>query len=605
MSGSKRVLVMSCALVGAFLVPPSVSYAVNGTHPCGVLESGYFLVSTQEQLAEVGSGGVEDNEPCRLDANYRLMNDLTLEGNWTPLPGVPEFSGEFDGNGKTIRNLQVNEGRAYTILGDDYLFGGLFSRVSGADIYDLNFVGAVIDVESTVENYVGVLSGVANPPQSGRNTISGIRVVDSMVSSKNSNLWNYAGGLVGYVGRADLDDITVERTKVSSDSDLFSVAGGAFGNIANSTLMNATAVCSEVEAISSAANNYSAGAGGIVGDASTSQIVNSYVFGDGAVRASSPGVTFAGGVIGGIFGGGVFYSGAYNLTVEVEVERGSDATDYETMAGGLVGWLGEADVAYSLAKNTDVSSRHIGPSSDEKPQVGGLVGKSEVGFIDNNYVEAGSVSAILDSGTASRLGGLLGYQEGKTTSPIKNAVVEYSYVNQTVTPNGQEAIGSVGAQSAVDEVLFRDDVTGATTYPGTPTFPLGLTGEVMQSFSTYDDNGWFITEQTPNQNDFWWGISPAINDGFPYLYWEVEPGFVIRDCSTDCGDECDSVPQNAHVGGQSGSNANAPGTGSLLAATGPVSASPFFRIAPLFMAVLGFWLIMSFRRHAPQKTSSQ
>jgi len=598
-SKRKLLLVTMTALLAGTFAPLSASHAINGTHPCGVLEGGYYLVSTQAQLAQVGSGGVGVGEPCRLDANYRLMNDLTLVGTWVPLPGVPEFSGEFDGNGKTIRNMTITNVLPDTIGGSDYLFGGLFSRLRGANIHDLSFVDAVVDVESTVEHYVGVLAGVANGPASGRNTISGIRVVDSTVSSSNSNLWNYAGGLVGYTDKTDVDDITIERTQVSSDSGLFAVSGGVIGSMSASNVTDVAVVCSDVEAISSDANDYSAGAGGIAGDAYTSYIEDSYVFGDGTIRASSPGVTFAGGAIGGLFGGGVIYSGVYNVTVEVE--RGAHADDDETMAGGMVGWLGEAYIAYSLVKDTDVSSRHLGTSAVTAPHVGGLVGKSEIGFIDNNYVEAGSVAATLNSGTASRVGGLVGYQEGwegnPPTQPAKNAVVEYSYVNNTVTPAGKEAIGSVGVQSVVDTVLFRDDVAGATTYPASPTYPLGLTAAVMQSFATYKNYGWFITEGIPDENNFWWGLSPAINGGFPYLYWEVESGFVIRDCSVGCEDDCNESQKHTGRDKNSNSSASASESGTLLAATGPTISAPLLGLGALVFWLVGSLLVIRSSRH--------
>jgi hypothetical protein len=601
-NGTRLAFLATCALVGTLFVPAPASYAVNGTHPCGVLESGYFLISTQAQLAEVGSGGLAVDEPCRLDANYRLMNDLTLAGKWVPLPGVPEFSGEFDGNGKTIRNMVITEGLAYTIDGSSYLFGGLFSRVKGADIHDLSFVDAEIDVESSVENYVGVLSGVANNPATGRNKISRIRVANSTVFSQNLNLWNFSGGLLGFAGKTDFDDITVERTQVSSDSDRFAAAGGVVGSLSDSNLTGVTIVCSDVGATSSDPNDYSAGAGGIAGEAYTSYLDDSQVFGEGTIRASSPGLTFAGGAFGGLFDGGVSYSGVYNVTVEVE--RGAHATDYETMAGGLVGWLGEAYVAYSLVKNTDVSSRHLGTSAVTKPQVGGLVGKSEIGFIDNNYIEAGSVAATLDSGTAERVGGLLGFQEGVNTPTPKNAVVEYSYVNNTVTPVGQEAIGRVGIRSVIDAVLFRDDLAGEATYPASPTFPLGLTGALMRTFSTYDGRGWFITEGAPDENNFWWGISPTINDGFPYLFWEVEDGFVVRDCSTGCEDNCGGSEENAGKGGQSWGTASASGSNSHLAATGPPSGAPLWGFGALIAGSVGFFLIVRSKRQSPSKRTS-
>jgi hypothetical protein len=682
--------------IGALiLVSAPASYAVNGSHPCGVLNGGVYEISTRAQLEQVGSGGVVADAHCRLDDNYLLMNDINLsDGEWVPLPGipdVPEFSGVFDGNGKTIRNMTITQGFISEIFGLDYVYAGFFIRVNGATITNLEFQDAVIDIESdatlpterapavptTAGSYVGVLSGVANfPADSARNTISGIRVVDSRVSVKTIGQRNFLGGIVGDARIADLtgilvertalsassddevyvggvvgllgdennlkdifidqtsafgdstslfvlvggiagyaeitvlEDIVVERTVVTSESDEgYAAAGGIAGQTFDARLTDVIVVCSDIEAVSGDTNRYSAEAGGIVGLSIESYIVRSYVFGEGTVQASGPGGNFAGGAVGSKIMGQLEESGVYGMQIRIV-----DAESQRSSAGGLVGETEGAAVTGSLVKDTGVLSQHL-LSASGSPHVGGLVGTSTgasrsdgngppiviSSSIANSYVSAGSVEA---------LGGLDSTNVGGFVGNIADTTVEYSYVNNT-TSSGQEFVGVVGAGATIDVSFFRDDDDdepgGLNVFPGpVPVggynfdFPVGLTGSAMRTFATYTDSSyynptpapWAMTEGTPS-SPVLWGISPTVNDGFPYLYWEAEPGFVIRDCSTSCTEGCDG-PLEAS------SNVVASGLASpaSLAATGVGSSAAGLGLGALTVGVLGYGLVRWSRHRA-------
>jgi len=92
-------------------------------------------ITTKEQMALIG------NDPAYpLSGQYVLMNDIDLDGDednqWTPIApltfdgeGNPtlenRFSGDFDGNGKTISGIYVND------LSDGVVGKSLFGVVSG------------------------------------------------------------------------------------------------------------------------------------------------------------------------------------------------------------------------------------------------------------------------------------------------------------------------------------------------------------------------------------------------------------------------------------------------------------------------------------------
>lgn len=107
-----------------------------------------FEIENIDDLAKVGSGDVDDDNSdyfWDLDSYYILMNDINAWGDtalstgsyynsgkgWEPLASVSsEFSGNFDGNNKTIKNLYI--------FRDSEHYIGLFSYINGGTVKDLN-----------------------------------------------------------------------------------------------------------------------------------------------------------------------------------------------------------------------------------------------------------------------------------------------------------------------------------------------------------------------------------------------------------------------------------------------------------------------------------
>ena len=86
---------------------------------------------------------------------YKLMNDISLSGyaNWQPIGGSTSFfMGNFNGNGKVIRNLTINRPT------EDYI--GLFGRINWqGTVYDFG----VENCNITGHDYVGGITGeIAN-----------------------------------------------------------------------------------------------------------------------------------------------------------------------------------------------------------------------------------------------------------------------------------------------------------------------------------------------------------------------------------------------------------------------------------------------------------
>ena len=128
-----------------------------------------LLLSAVCPAVRAEDGAVEIRDRAALEAiaqnpagHYVLVSDIDLaDGDWTPIP----FSGTLDGAGHTILNLHVTgtQGSRTTCDGNDKpytsSFAGLFSELTGAQISDLNLLGAFVEIENSDNAFAGLLAG--------------------------------------------------------------------------------------------------------------------------------------------------------------------------------------------------------------------------------------------------------------------------------------------------------------------------------------------------------------------------------------------------------------------------------------------------------------
>ncbi len=225
-----------------------------------------FLISTAEQFYDIRlahrsvylSGSVEQ----QIDYCFKLMNNITLSGDWTPFEY--KFSGLFDGNNKSIEY-------ALTLTQSDLNasnYQGLFGYVtSGARIRNLNLNNCSITNSGSISgvSYVctGILAGRISSASEIRNVtinnatincntegayIGGICGTTSSTTFTNCNVLNcditsYNGSLGGMAGEGSVSSFskgTVSGTLTKnkySDSDL---VGPVVGNSTSSGSVTTT-----------------------------------------------------------------------------------------------------------------------------------------------------------------------------------------------------------------------------------------------------------------------------------------------------------------------------------------------------------------------------
>ena len=162
-----------------------------------------FTVSTAADLA--GLAYLVNNGTDTFSGDkITLVNSINICAHeWVPISNVTyQFSGTFDGNGKTVSGLYIDES------GADYQ--GLFSYIDGGTVENLTVTGSV-----TSKRGVGCIAGYAE----------GAVIKNCVSSGTVHGSGRYVGGIAGYVYNATVDSC-INTGEVSSNSDY---VGGIVG----------------------------------------------------------------------------------------------------------------------------------------------------------------------------------------------------------------------------------------------------------------------------------------------------------------------------------------------------------------------------------------
>lgn len=198
-----------------------------------VSSSGVYQVGEAAELAFLAA---EVNRGALPRVSIRLTADIDLNHReWTPIGTAVPFSGELDGQGHTVRNLQIFEGAQGS---------GLFGTVSGAVIRNL-----VVDTVHLKD--VGSNSGALLGRSLGC-TLENCRVRNAVVAADSGAA--SVGGLAGRVesGAFGAANCTVADTRVSGYFSL----GGLVGYCEASAMTHAVIAGCAVERVTVAAVPY-------------------------------------------------------------------------------------------------------------------------------------------------------------------------------------------------------------------------------------------------------------------------------------------------------------------------------------------------------------
>ena len=232
---------------------------------------GNYTVTTAEGLKNIAE---LVNEEWKLDINITLTDDIDLKGiDWTPI-GIDynhQYTGTFDGGGKTITGL--------TVTGSDQ-YVGLFGCI-GEDgkVMNVKLEGVLIESDNEMSN-VGGVAGCS------RGNIENCSVSGSVIGRGMNSI---VGGVVGYQNGGFLTGCSSSATVNAGG-----VAGGVAGLTDSGATLTACYATGDVtlESINSGGNFV----GGVVESNTSCTLKACYAW--GSVTGSGSGTIYVGGVTG-------------------------------------------------------------------------------------------------------------------------------------------------------------------------------------------------------------------------------------------------------------------------------------------------------------------
>ena len=202
---------------------------VNGLSGEGT-ETAPYLINTVDELVffrnSVNAGETKYNAPGVYVA---LAADIDLAGeNWVGIGSATAdhgFMGNFDGNGKTIKNLTINNP---TLDSDGYAYAGLFSVTEGTDKNNQNSIKnlTIVDVTINTTGHI-VAAAIAYPYYT---TVENVTVCGNIAIQGG----DYTAGALAYTRRC----VNASNITVSGDAGSTITGSKTVGGVISDIQMN-------------------------------------------------------------------------------------------------------------------------------------------------------------------------------------------------------------------------------------------------------------------------------------------------------------------------------------------------------------------------------
>ena len=262
---------------------------------------GNYVVSTEQGLQaiveDINAGELPADSKIVLDTDIDLNNMRSLVSNWTPLGSEENpFTGIFDGNGYTIKNLtlveeEAKEGKAHI---------GFISYAKNATIKNVTFENVTINIPCLdIDHSQGHIGAVVG-------TLEGTSVVENVtvkgdIKIEATPTANGASRVAAVVGGNTYANVTIKNVHVIANAGSYVKANNNTGAIAGQ-LQGKTVYENCSSNIDVTVNKFFAG--GIVGLAGTNDtFTNCHTTGNIAVVAGREGRHNDEFRVGGIAGG--------------------------------------------------------------------------------------------------------------------------------------------------------------------------------------------------------------------------------------------------------------------------------------------------------------
>jgi len=399
--------------------------------------------------------------PGDWQKHFELIDDINLaetSNDFIPLGYGSGFTGIFDGNGHTIRNLTIDVNQ------DSH--SGLFALISyDGVVKNLNLDNFYIDIG--LPEYGGIAGTLA---ATNKGTVENCHSNGFVKASYN------IGGLTG-VNWGDISESTFTGNVICR-----SFGGGLVGRSIRGTILDSSSFA-DIQS-----SNDAFCVGGLVGVNGGSSTLN--CLSTGSVNVGE-GSTLIGGLVG--LNNSSLISHCYSI--------GSVTAGPNSVSIG--GFAGENSFE-SIINSWSSGSISAG---DNSVYVGGLVGYNYAKV--SNCYSKGNVTGTIN------VGGLVGYSHG-SKYVAGDGLIEYSYCTGLVTGDANVG-GLVGVVSDSNVVSSFWDMNscGIEISAG----GVGLSTIQMMHKSTYTDVGWDFIDETVNGTEEIWRLCQDGID-YPKFSWD-------------------------------------------------------------------------------------
>lgn len=193
-----------------------------------------YKISLPKQLAALATD-VNNGTFTETEKHFALQGNLDLSDyeDWTPIGNtVHPFTGVFDGQGHTIRNLKIENNNPNNVKE-----WGLFGMVKDATIQSVKVDGSVMlskfgDSDEGAEADMDGIGGIVGRCSGEKNNFYGCHSNVTIQGTAESNFVG-VGGIVGFVKEGKTTLVACSNTsKISVDSKNWSVpVGGLIGRL--------------------------------------------------------------------------------------------------------------------------------------------------------------------------------------------------------------------------------------------------------------------------------------------------------------------------------------------------------------------------------------
>ncbi len=520
----------------------------DGTNITEVAEiGGVYTITNGAELAWIAKQ-VNEKGNTFEKKTVKLANDIYLaNARWIPIGNVVDypsktFAGTFDGNGKTIYDLNASD------FTSGYASAGLFGSTTG-QITQLTVNGAKV----ASSHYAGVICGYTSDREM---LIEKCNVINATVTSTPEIVYNEGkeqydngdkvGGIIGYMNVTDrgVNLCVVSKTTITGYRDLGGVVGYANGTVSNSSINDVTVIVDNTHNYKNYTqpSEYHANsiigeyAGGTVnGNSGEATLVRPKAIAQVATAAELKEILNT-------FGAAGAGDNVLNITTDIELADGETWTPVVVdgyngadvivingnghtikgltaplFAGGFAGGSGIIINDLTIEDSEIVSTNTLGSGAFIE-----TIDSMDKIILNNCHVKNSSI-------TGSRTGGLIGWNSGynntndgaiNTYVNIKDCTVE----NCTITGNGTVGgiVGHAGANAWTYNTITNCEIIDCTLVSNDDSYRVGgivgtaNVGEVVINGCSVDSK----TIMTQNNN----GTEIARPEGQSNLYGRFVPG---------------------------------------------------------------------------------